>query len=147
MLATETVHTADVDVKNDCEKGRNTVICQMSCANSHVGRCLQSEQSKGEQCFVDLAYHNASAIVPVADITVMCQCSPHPPGQHAETGSPDDKDGRVKNEVETRIETTEQVESDGSSQNGYRDPGNAHELLTYVSFGHGLSTQMLIIPL
>ena len=105
----------------------------MECAKSHASRCLQSKQSEGEQCLVDLAYHDASTVIPVADITIMCQCSPHPPRQHAKTSGPDDKDGRVQNEVETRIETTKQVESDGSSQNGYRDPGNAHELPVYIS--------------
>jgi hypothetical protein len=128
MLAAESVHTADVNVQHDCQKGRDTADCQTMCVEGRASRYLQSKQSKGEQCLVDLAHHDASAIIPMADIAIMRQCSPHPPRQHSETSSPDHKDGRVKNKVETRIETTKQVEGDGSSQNGYRDPGNTHEL-------------------
>lgn len=86
----------------------------MSIGNS-TNRYLQSEQSKGEQCLVDLAYHDASTVVPMTDIAIMRQGSPHPPGKHAEASSPDDKDGRVEDKIETRIEATQQVESNGSS--------------------------------
>jgi hypothetical protein len=85
------------------------------CVGYWVSRYLQSKQSKGEQCLVDLAYHDASTIIPVTDIAEMRQCSPHPPRQHAEASGPDDKDGRVQDKVKTRIETTKQMESNGSS--------------------------------
>ena len=82
---------------------------------NRITRYSQSEQSKSEQCLVDLAYHDASTVVPMTDIAIMRQCSPHPPGKHAEASSPDDKDGRVEDKIETRIEATQQVESNGSS--------------------------------
>lgn len=107
----------------------------------------QSKQRKAEQSLVDLADHDASAIIPVTDVAIVCQSAPHPPGQHAETDSPDDEDRGVENEVKLRIETDTQMEGDSTSQDSYRDPRNAHKLLTCVSDWKHLGGPTLNRPL
>lgn len=79
MLTAKSVHAVDVNVQRYCHQSRDPVVGQYAYYQTGADCRLQSKQREAEEGLVNLAHHDASAIIPVADIAEVCQSSPHPP--------------------------------------------------------------------
>lgn len=89
---------------------------------------VQANQSEGEQSLVYPTNHNTNILIPVVNITHVCQSATHVPGQKAPAQCPEESEEAIDIQVQPRVQAREAMEDDGEGKGSDGDEGGCGEL-------------------